>query len=127
MGSYRITGDAGEGQGGTDAPAPHQPGPRGAALPRKAGEKAENRFCFSTVCRVFIDQAAAGVSIRVTQTELDRELLHAQPGAFLGWVNLPGARHRAGPGVGRGAGLSERRRVQPFGQRLCPGPARGSM
>lgn len=98
----------------------------------KAGEKAENRFCFSTVCRVFIDQAAAGVSIRVTRRELDRELLHAQPGAFLGWVNLPRCLARgwawAGPGLGRGAGRRERRRVQPFGQRLCPGPARaGSM
>lgn len=80
------------------------------------------------MCRVFIDQAAAGVSIRVTQRELDQELLHVQPGAFLGWVNLPCARHWARAGVGRGAELRERRGVQPFRQRLYPGKARaGSM
>lgn len=94
----------------------------------RLGKRRKIDFCFSTVCRVFIDQAAAGVSIRVTHRELDRAFLHTQPGAFLGWVNLPGARHRAGPEAGRGAGPRERGRVQPFGQRLCPGPARaGSM
>lgn len=38
------------------------------------------------MCWVFIEQAAAGVSIRVTWRELDQELLHCQPGAFLGWA-----------------------------------------
>lgn len=64
-------------------------------LPRP-GKRRKIDFCFSTVCRVFIDQAAAGVSIRVTRRELDQELLHVQPGAFLGWVNLPCARCWAG-------------------------------
>lgn len=61
----------------------------------RLGKRRKIDFCFSTVCWVFIDRAAAGVSIRVTQRELDRALLHAQPGAFLGWVNLLGARHSA--------------------------------
>lgn len=65
------------------------------------------------MCWVFIDQAAAGVSIRVTQRELDQELLQAQPGEFLGWVNLPCLRcWRDGVGmrawVGRQAELREK-------------------
>lgn len=65
------------------------------------------------MCWVFIDQAAAGVSIRVTQRELDQELLQAQPGEFLGWVNLPCLRcWRDGVGmrawVGRRAELREK-------------------
>ena len=81
------------------------------SLPRP-GKRRKIDFCFSTVCRVFIDQAAAGVSIRVTRRELDQELLQVQPGAFLGWANLPCARHWAGPGWeegqsrGRGGGCS---------------------
>lgn len=82
---------AGEGRCGTEAPAPHQPSrPTGNGPPSpRLGKSRKIDFCFSTVCRVFIDQAAAGVSIRVTRRELDQELLCAQPGAFLGWVNLP--------------------------------------
>lgn len=92
MGNYRIKAEAGrKGQCGTDAPAPHQPGLAHGEQPSLArlGKSRKIDFCFSTVCRVFIDQAAAGVFIRVTQRELDQELLQAQAGAFLGWANLP--------------------------------------
>lgn len=44
----------------------------------RLGKRRKIDFCFSTVCWVFIDQATAGVSIRVTQRELDQEHLHAQ-------------------------------------------------
>lgn len=97
----------------------------------KLGKSRKIDFCFSTVCRVFIDQAAAGVSIRVIRRELDQELLYAQPGAFLGWVNLPvnDARRPGRPGArGRGAEQRERSGMPPFRQRLSPGTVRaGSM
>lgn len=53
------------------------------------GKSRKIDFCFSTMCRVFIEQAAAGVSIRVTWRELDQEHLPVQPAAFLGWVKRP--------------------------------------
>lgn len=57
----------------------HQPSPAHGEQPSLArlGKSRKIDFCFSTVCWVFIDQAAAGVSIRVTRRELDQELLHA--------------------------------------------------
>lgn len=97
----------------------------------RLGKSRKIDFCFSTVCRVFIDPAAAGVSIRVTRRELDQELLYAQPGAFLGWVNLPvnDARRLGRPAArGRGAESGERDGVPPFRQKLRPGTAwAGSM
>lgn len=63
----------------TSSPA-HREQPSLARL----GRSQKIDFCFSTVCWIFIDQAAAGASIRVTQREMDQELLHTQPGAFLG-------------------------------------------
>lgn len=56
-------------------PSPAQPTGEQPSLAR-LGKSQKIDFCFSTVCWVFIDQAAAGVSIRVTRRELDRELLH---------------------------------------------------
>lgn len=84
MGNYGIT--TGGGQCGRVTPAPTSPAQPTGEQPSLArlGKSQKIDFCFSTVCWVFIDQAAAGVSIRVTRRELDRELLHTRPGAFLG-------------------------------------------
>lgn len=75
--NYGTTTAAGKGQCGTDVPAPHQPSLAFGEQPSlaKLGKRQKIEFCFSTVCWVFIDQTAAGVSIRVTRRELDQELL----------------------------------------------------
>lgn len=73
------------------------------ALPRKAGKSQKIDFCFSTVCWIFIDKAAAGASIRVTRREMD-QATPTQPGAFLGWVDLPCARCCRSWALGLGLG-----------------------
>lgn len=79
---------------GQTHPHPSSPArPKGNSPPLQGWESWKIDFCFSTMCWVFIDQAAAGVSIRVTRRQLDQELLHAQLGVFLGWVDLPCTRH----------------------------------
>lgn len=100
---------------------PTQPAYREKPSLARLGKSRKIDFCFSTVCWVFIDQAAAGVSIRVTRRELDQELLQTQPAAFLGWVKLPCLRpQQAGVGlgawVGREAELRERKGCSPLGR-----------
>lgn len=72
------------GVGEADPHLPSSPAHREQPSLASLGRSQKIDFCFSTVCWIFIDQAAAGASIRVTRREMDQELLHTQPGAFLG-------------------------------------------
>lgn len=77
MDNYTIKMEAERGQCGAyssvatsaqQPPLPPQPNPAQGEQPSLArlGKSRKIDFCFSTVCWVFIDKAAAGVSIRVT-------------------------------------------------------------
>lgn len=135
MDNYTIKMETERGQRGADSsaatsaqhPPPSQPNRAQGKQPSltRLGKSQKIDFCFSTVCWVFIDKAAAGVSIRVTQRELDQELLWAQPGAFLGWVNLPCVRCWDDGSLGGKAGRAEGEGGRIWGQKVLPWHSRG--
>lgn len=117
MGTYRIsTSRKRPVQDRCPRTPPAQPGPRGTALPLKTGKEAENRFLFfHRVLGIY----RPGRSGSFHPGHLERtgpRASPAQPGAFLGWVNLPCARFWSGSGVGRGAELREKRGFSPLGR-----------
>lgn len=98
---------------------PAQPGLRGTALPRQAGKEAENRFLFfHRVLGIYRPDRSGSFHPGHPERTGPRASLHTQPGAFLGWVNLPCARCGAGPGAGAGRGteLRDGRGFSPLGR-----------